>query len=340
MSVYFTPWDTSQDLMKKAELLYDKAGTFNCVAKDDLVAIKLHVGQLGNPYHIQPLFVHDIIRKVKEAGGKPFLTDSSTYYLGQRNNAYGHTLNALKHGFNMAPFIVADGLRGENYKTVKTKGILNEIEVAGAIAEADAMIVITHDKGHELAGFGGAIKNLGMGCTSQAGKLRQHRTVDLEIDESKCTGCGKCREVCAMHLPEIIGDKAKNISPKCIRCPFCRNNCPTGAIRLLHQKNILRALSSAAYGVLSTFNPDKVSYVSFAKDITQYCDCLSNPGEVIMKDIGIFASNSPVSIDGAFLRTADYKIFNEAYNVDCMLQVQEAAKLGIKGDVKPKIYTI
>lgn len=340
MTVYFTPWDTQQDLAEKTEQLYNEAGTFQCITKDDLVAIKLHVGELGNPNYVQPIFVHDIIRKVEEAGGKPFLTDSTTYYRAHRNNAYDHMLNALKHGFSMAPFIVADGLRGENYRIVKTKGILDEIEVAGAVAEADAMIVITHDKGHELAGFGGAIKNLGMGCTSQAGKLRQHRTIDLEIDESKCTGCGKCNEVCEMHLPEIFGDKAKNLSPKCMRCPFCKNSCPTGAIKLLHQENILRALASAAYGVLSTFKPNKVSYVSFAKTITQYCDCRPNPGEVVMKDIGVFASNSPVSIDGAFLQMADYKIFNEAYNVDCMVQVQEAANLGIKGDVKPEIRTI
>lgn len=316
MKVYFIPWDTHQDLMKKAELLYDEAGVFNCVTKDDLVAIKLHVGQLGNPYYIQPFFIHDIIRKVKEAGGKPFLTDSATYYLGQRHNAYDHMLNALNHGFNLAPFIVADGLRGENQRTVRTKGIINEIEVAGAIAEADAMIVITHDKGHELAGFGGAVKNLGMGCTSQAGKLRQHRTVDLKIDESKCIGCGKCTEVCPMHLPKVVNNKARNTSSKCSRCPICRNNCPTGAIKLLNQENILRAIASAAYGVLTTFDPDKVSYISFAKDITQYCDCLPNPGETAMKDIGIFASNSPVSIDGAFLEKADYRSFNEAYNVD------------------------
>jgi len=239
-------------------------------------------------------------------------------------------LNALHHGFSMAPFIVADGLRGENYRTVQTKGILNEIEVAGAIAEADAMIVVTHVKGHELAGFGGAIKNLGMGCASQAGKLRQHRTLDLEIDESKCIGCGKCTETCEMHLPEIVGDKARNLSPKCMRCPFCQSACPTGAIKLLHQDRVLKALASAAYGVLSTFKPKKLSYVSFAKDITQYCDCRPNPGDVVMKDLGIFASDSPVSIDGAFLRMADYKIFNEAYNVDCTLQVREAFHLGIK----------
>lgn len=340
MTVYLAPWNKHQDLMEKAELLYDESGIFDIITKDDLVAVKLHVGELGNPHYVQPFFVHDIIRKVTEAGGKPFLTDTTTYYRGQRNNAYDHMLNALKHGFNMAPFIVADGLQSENCRTVKTKGILNEIEVAGAIAEVDAMIVVTHSKGHELAGFGGAIKNLGMGCTSQAGKLRQHRTVDLEIDELKCIGCGKCDKACAMHLPEIIGDKARILSPKCMRCPFCRNNCPTGAIKLINQENILRALASAAYGVLSTFKPDKVSYVSFAKDITQYCDCRPNPGDIAMRDIGIFASDSPVSIDSAFLQAADYKIFNEAYNVDCMVQVLEAAKLGIKGDIKPQIQGI
>ena len=340
MTVYFTPWDTTQNLLENAGRIYDEAGTLNSVARGDLVAIKLHIGELGNPNYVHPFFVHDIVQKVIDKGGKPFLTDSTTYYRGQRNNAYDHMLNALRHGFSMAPFIVADGLQGENSLTVETKGILKEIEVAGAIAQADAMIVITHDKGHDLAGFGGAIKNLAMGCSSQAGKLRQHRTIDLEIDESKCTGCGKCNEVCEMHLPEIIGEKARNLSPKCMRCPFCRDNCPEGAIKLLHQDHFLRALASAAYGVLSTFKPDKTSYVSFAKEITPHCDCRPDPGLPVMEDVGIFASNSPVSIDGAFLQMANYRIFNEAYNVDCALQVNEAANLGIKGEIKPKIETI
>ena len=340
MTVYFVQWDTRRDLMKEANCLYDVAGTFDCVEKGNLVAVKLHVGELGNQYYVQPFFVHDIVRRVKEAGGKPFLTDANTYYRAQRNNAYDHMVTALTNGFSMAPFIVADGLRGENYKTVKTKGILKEIEVAGVIAEADAMIVVTHDKGHELSGFGGAMKNLGMGCASQAGKLRQHRTVGLEIDESKCIGCGTCKETCEMSLPEIIGEKARIISPLCMRCPLCSDACPTGAIKLVHKENLCRALASAAYGVLSTFKRDKVAYVSFAKDITQYCDCLSGPGEIVMKDIGIFASDSPVSIDGAFLNAIDYKVFNKAYHVDCMLQVQEAKDVGIEGEVKPEISRI
>jgi hypothetical protein len=247
---------------------------------------------------------------------------------------------ALMNGFNMAPFIAADGLKSENYRTVQTKGILQEIEVSGAIAEADAMIVISHNKGHELSGFGGAIKNLGMGCTARAGKLRQHRTVGIEIDQSKCKGCGKCREVCADNIPEIIEGKARNTSPLCMRCPVCKAECPMEAIKFTNQENICKALASAAYGVLSTFKPRKVSYVSFAKDITSYCDCLSNPGNPVMNDVGIFAADSPVSIDAAFLSMVDYEIFNKLSTVDCMVQVTASKSIGIDGETKPKIIKI
>ena len=340
MSVYFVKWDAHLDLLKEADRLYEAAGAFDNIEKDDLVAIKFHVGELGNPYYIQPFFIHDIAEKIRAKGGKAFITDSNTYYDGNRYNAYDHMVNALMNGFNMAPFIVADGLRSENYRMVKTKGILSEIEVSGVIAEADAMIVVSHCKGHELAGFGGAIKNLGMGCTPQSGKMRQHRTVGLEIDESKCDGCGKCKEACPLNLPEIIGEKAVNLSPKCMRCPICSIECPQGAITLTHKENICRALASAAYGVLSTFKKNKVSYVNFAKDIAQHCDCMPNPGRILMDDIGIFASNSPASIDAAFLRMANYEIFNDVAHLDCMAQVQEAIKLGIEGDTEPKITAI
>ncbi|MCD1296251.1 4Fe-4S ferredoxin [Methanocella sp. CWC-04] len=340
MTVHFVPWDTSKDLLKSTGKLYDSAGTFDCVEKGDLVAIKLHVGELGNPYYVQPFFVHQIVQKVKEAGGKPFLTDTNTYYLVKRHNAWDHHETAVINGFNFAPFIVADGLRSENERKVKTKGILDEIEVAGAIVEADAMIVVSHDKGHALTGFGGAIKNIAMGCCTSAGKLRQHRTVGLEIDESLCTGCGLCREVCELGLPEILGEKAVNVSPKCMRCPVCMEACPTGAITLADKENLSKALASATYGVLSTFKKEKVSYVSFAKDITQFCDCLPGPGRKVMGDIGVFASDSAVSADAAFLKMADYHVFNEAYEVDCMTQVKELKDLGFDGELDPEIKMI
>jgi len=139
--------------LEETNRLYDKAGTFDCIGKGDLVAVKLHVGELGNPYYVQPVFIHDIVRRVKEAGGKPFLTDSNTAYHAQRNNAYDHISTALMNGFNLAPFIVADGLKGENFRLVKTRGILNEIEVSGAIAEADAMVVVHIARDMNLAGL-------------------------------------------------------------------------------------------------------------------------------------------------------------------------------------------
>ncbi len=340
MTVHLVPWDTSRNLLEETNRLYDEAGTFDCIQKGDLVAVKLHVGELGNPYYVQPCFIHNIVRRVIDAGGKPFLTDSNTAYHAQRNNAYDHMHTALMNGFNMAPFIVADGLKSENFRLIKTKGILKEIEVSGAIAEADAMIVVSHCKGHELSGFGGAIKNLGMGCTPRDGKIRQHRTVGLKIDTSKCVGCGKCKEACPADIPEIIEGKAHNNSPLCMRCPICIGACPLEAISFVDKENLGKALASAAFGVLSTFEPKKVSYMSFAKDIAEGCDCLPNPGKIVFQDVGIFASKSPVSIDAAFLSMVDYKVLNDASDVDCMMQVKEAKALGIEGEVKPKIITL
>ncbi|MCL2359571.1 MAG: DUF362 domain-containing protein [Candidatus Bathyarchaeota archaeon] len=179
-----------------------------------------------------------------------------------------------------------------------------------------------------------------MGCTPRAGKLRQHRAIGLEIDTSKCIGCGKCKEVCAFHLPDIIEGKAHITSKVCMRCPVCIFACPTQAISYTDKANLCKALASAAYGVLSTFKPQKVSYISFAKDLAEGCDCLPNPGPDVFKDVGIFASNSPVSVDAAFLNAVDYGVLNKASEVDCMLQVQEAIALGIAGNIAPKIETI
>jgi len=340
MSVHLLPWNTSLNLLDEANRLYDAAGTFNCIEQGDLVAVKVHVGEIGNPFHVQPAFVHEICRQVALRGGKTFITDSNTLYLANRHNAVDHMQTAATHGFHMAPFIVADGLKSENYHTLKTRGALSEIEVAGAIAEADAMIVVSHCKGHELSGFGGAIKNLGMGCTSASGKLRQHRAVGIEIDLDKCVGCGKCREACAFHIPEIIEGKAHNTSPLCMRCPVCIDACPVDAIRFTHKQELCRSLASAAYGVLQTFKPGKVSYVSFAKDISEGCDCLSGPGAIVQKDVGVFASDSAVSIDAAFLNAVDVAVFNRASEVDCMVQVTEAKKLGLEGELNPEVEVL
>ena len=297
------------------------------------MAIKLHVGELGNPHYVPPYFIYRLAEGIRAAGGKPFLTDSNTYYHGMRANACDHMENAFLNGYGGLPFIAADGLRSENFRSVKTKGILDEIEVSGAIAEADAMIVVSHDKGHVLTA-GGAIKNLGMaarpggnGDTGRSGSLSTRTGVTAAVSASRPArwAAGDRR----WQGPERFAE--------CMRCPMCSSLCPNKAIELHDLENVSKALASASFGVLSTFKKNKVSFVSFAKDISEFCDCLPGPGKIVMDDIGIFAADSPVSVDAAFLNMADYMFFNKAYGVDCFEQLKEAKKLGIKGDLKPGI---
>jgi uncharacterized protein len=326
-SVNYIPWDTRANLLEETSRLYENSGTLDCVDEGDLVAIKINVGELGNPYFVHPFFVRQVIDLVKEQGAKPFITDSNTYFGKFRTNAVDHADNAIINGFNGAPFITADGLKGENYRTVNTKGILDEIELSGAIIEADSMIVMSHVKGHSLTGFGGAIKNIAIGCASKKGMLRQHRTVDLEIDKELCKGCGVCVSACPWSLSRVRDNIAVNDSEWCLRCPACRDACPENAIKVVNLDNLSKAMASAAYGVLSTFKKGKVSYINFVRDITQFCDCHSDPGNIVMDNIGIFASDSPVSIDAAFLTMANYKILNDIHKVNCLTQVSELKRL-------------
>jgi len=340
MDVYFTKWDPDNKMLKKTKKLYEEAKIFDVVEKGSPVAIKLHVGELGNPGYVQPFFVHQIVEMVKEKGGKPFLTDTTTLYRGRRNNAVDHINNALAHGFGFAPFIPADGLNGRDGVTVKSEGLLKEIEVASVISEVESMIVVTHLKGHIQAGYGGAIKNLAMGCTTKRCKMQQHQAIDICIDAEKCTGCGTCAETCFLKLFEVVDGKAKMEPKNCTRCMACIFECPAEAIKLENISNISKALASAAKGVLSTFKEGKVSFVNFAKDITSECDCISNPGKPVLDDIGIFASHSPLSVDAAIINKIGKKLNALHEGVDCFMQIEEAKRIGIKGDTNPKIVNV
>ena len=338
--VQFVKWEPSKLMTARCMKLYKAAGTFDVVAKGDLVAIKLHVGEYGNTTHLNPVFVKEICEAVRQKGGKPFLTDSSTLYPGARHNAYDHYITAMAHGFgDCAPWIPGDGLKGEHGVIVPTKGILKEIEVAGAIAEADAMIVATHVKGHANAGAGGAIKNLGMGCTTPAGKKAQHGAICMEFRVEKCKGCGKCVEACFMHCIRLVEGRMLVDKGKCMSCGFCAAACKNDAIRQGDKDALPRALASAAYGVLSTFGKDKVSYVSFANNITQKCDCMASPGAPVHPDIGVFASDSAVSIDAAAFNIIGEQLTKMNHS-DCFLQVKELRSFGYPGDLKPKVIEL
>ena len=340
-TVYFTPWRQGGNMMVKAEKLYQECGVFDVIQPGDKVAIKLHVGELGNPNYIRPFFLKQIVDEVKSRGGKPFLTDTCTYYPLLRNNAVDHMETAVANGFGFAPFIVADGLMSENGVSVQSPDpLLSEVEVAGAIYQADAMIVVSHLKGHGLSGFGGAIKNLGMGGVTKKTKLEQHRLLDLVIDEEACQGCGTCVDACWFDLPRIENGCAVIDSPWCMRCPICSTACPEGAITLQNRERLPQGLAVAAKAVIDTFAPGKVSYLNFAVDVSTLCDCAPASGEIMASDIGIFASSSALSIDAAGLQYIDYKKLNALHSQDCHQQVRKMAELKTPGALEPQVTSV
>jgi len=309
----------------------DRSGILAPVKKGDMVAVKLHIGEIGNPYHVDPLITRTVVQCIRARGGDPFITDTTSYYVYMRHNALDFHRTAIAHGFVHetigAPFIVADGLGAGTGVRLAGKGILKEVYMAELFAESSFLFVLSHCKGHSMAGFGGAIKNIGMGCVTKRTKLAEHRIIDYSIDTERCTGCGKCHDVCPWHFPEIVHGKAVNDSPHCMRCPICQDNCPAGAIRLGEVEKLQKAVASAACTVLSTFG-DRVAFLNVATGISRYCDCFDAPGDLIVKDTGYFAPGDGVAADMAFLQKAGVEPFRKAHGIDPTVQLFEAERLG------------
>lgn len=307
--VFFTDFralNQNQNKISKIRKIFESANIGSAISKNDLTAVKLHFGEMGNDGYLNPVFVRQVVDKIKEAGGKPFLTDTNTLYSGSRSNAVDHLTTAILHGFDYAvvgaPLIIADGLNSKDSVEVNiNKKHFKDVKIAGSIYHADSMIVLSHFKGHEMAGFGGAIKNLAMGCAPAAGKQQQHSTVKPTVKESKCLGCGKCVKVCPVHAPEII-DKKSRINPaKCIGCGECITVCPAKAIAPKWKTEIdpfVERLTEYAYGAIKNKN-GKVGFINFIMNVTPYCDCVPWSDTPIVPDIGILASLDPVAIDKA-----------------------------------------
>jgi len=307
-AVYFTSLRAHPDhesTTAKVQRLFDRAGFVDVVAKDDRTAIKLHFGERGNDGYISPVYVRQIVDKVKACGGLPFLTDTNTLYLGSRSNAVDHITTAILHGFDFAvtgaPIIIADGLFGKNVAQVKIeKKHFSTVAIAGDIALADSMIVMSHFKGHNVAGFGGAIKNLAMGCAPPGGKRAQHNARPFTVPD-RCTGCGTCAEVC----PEtaITIEKKRSVIDRdlCIGCFDCMHVCPEQAIDIDWETEIpvfIERMVEHAYGAVKA-KQGKTGYMNFLIRITPDCDCFPFSDTPIVPDIGILASRDPVAIDAA-----------------------------------------
>ena len=222
--VFFVPVSDGEDpysIAKKVKYLYDHSNAGGQFKKGDYIAVKTHFGESTNTTHIKPRIVKVIIDKLKQAGTLPFLTETSTLYRGKRSNALDHTALAVEHGFGFdkmgVPLIMADGIFGDDEKPVEIKGKhFNVVNIAAQIAKVQGVMVISHFTGHMGAGFGGAIKNIGMGLASRRGKLKQHSTISPRIDAGACTACGVCLEWCPKDTISMVDGKAFIHSENCI----------------------------------------------------------------------------------------------------------------------------
>lgn len=328
-AVFFTDLKVGpgRTLFNKLDRLLDRADLRGKIREKDLVAIKLHFGERGNTGFVRPIFLRRIVDRVKQFKGKPFLTDTNTLYTGTRSEAVSHLTTASEHGFTEAvvgaPLLIADGLRGNSAIKVRIdKPLFKTVSIAREIYMADALITVTHFKGHELSGFGGALKNLGMGCSSRDGKLSQHSTISPWIKGKSCRGCGRCLSWCAQEAilmsppPGVETKKSVAIidPKKCVGCGECILTCPAGAIQIQWNETIptfQRKMVEHAYGAVQK-KKGRALFLNFLTQISPACDCYGYSDVPIVNDIGILSSEDPIAIDQASVDLVNGEVGNRS----------------------------
>jgi len=307
--VFFTDMRAAkgQSLLSKLEKLVISSGILDGIEAGNLTAVKLHFGERGNLAFIRPQYIRKLVDMIKEKGGKPFLTDSCTLYAGSRGNAVDHLETAILNGFDYAvtgaPLIIADGLTGKDSFSVPVNlKHFKEVKIAGSVYCADKLITVSHFKGTSLHSFGGALKNLGMGLASRAGKLQQHSDVLPQIDPEKCRSCSKCLEWCPSDAI-VLEDKARILEDKCIGCGECTITCPHKAIAINWKSDLAKVQEKTVEYAAGALKGRKgnCGFITFVTDISPLCDCFSWNDVPIVPDIGILASKDPVAIDQAAL---------------------------------------
>lgn len=318
-TVWFTPMRTERkrSLITRVGEVLARAGLHKAVAAGDLVAVKMHFGETGGTAFIEPIYVREVVRRIKEVGGKPFLTDANTLYRGQRANAVDHIECALHNGFAYAtveaPIIIADGLDGKDGVDVRVDGKhFEEVRVGSVAMHADALVALSHFKGHEAAGFGGAIKNIGMGLGVRSAKQRMHADFRPEVDCEKCTACGRCVTWCPVEAIRIEDGCAVVDRELCYGCGECVATCPFGAIATQWDggpEDLQEKMVEHAAAVLRD-KADKTVCVNFVMRVSPDCDCWHFSDAPVVPDIGVLASSDPVAADQAAL-----DLVTEAYGL-------------------------
>lgn len=308
--VYFTDFRTpayGDSVLKKLQKLMRRAGIGEIDMDGKFVAIKMHFGERGNISFLRPNWARAVVDLVKELGGKPFLTDCNTMYPGYRKNALEHLYCAWENGFTPlaagCPVIIGDGLKGTDDVEVPVVGgeYVKAAKIGRAVMDADVFISLTHFKGHEMTGFGGAIKNIGMGCGSRAGKKEQHSSGKAEIDSELCRGCRKCQKECANGGLVFDEERRKMTVDKsaCVGCGRCLGACNFDAINFSNDvavKDLNRKMAEYTKAVLDG-RPS--FHVSLIVDVSPNCDCHQENDAPIIPDVGMLCSFDPLALDQA-----------------------------------------
>ncbi len=319
--------DGEQVISEKAARLFKAGGFASCFKENDFTAVKVHVGEEGNTTYIKASCIKGLVDELLRLKTKPFVTDTSTLYLGRRHNAIEHSILAAEHGFCSKglgiPFIVPDGLFGTAETVVEVNGELNkEVFIARDIVKCQSILSVAHLTGHVAACMGGTLKTLGMGCASKKGKMRQHAALKLSIGDD-CTGCGECVKHCpadAISLDDVKGTapakrggrkpKAHIDADKCIGCAECLAVCRFGAVEYDwgEENEILqKSIAEHAMGALKG-KENRAAFFNYVMSVTEDCDCFKTPNmSKIVDDIGIAASTDPVAVDKAAVDLVEAK---------------------------------
>ena len=323
--VYFTDFctGTSETLPQKLSRLILSAGIDQIDFKDKYVAIKIHFGELGNMAHLRAGYARVLVNIIKDLGGKPFLTDCNTMYVGSRKNALDHLETAYLNGFTPystgCHILIADGLKGTDDVAVPVEGgeYVKFAKIGRAVMDADIVISLNHFKGHEEAGFGGAIKTLGMGCGSNEGKRDMHSAGRPLVDPEKCVGCGTCAKYCAHEGPQLDGKVMKINWVNCMGCGRCVDVCPVKAIYHDSGDQAVRMLNyKMAEYAKAVVDGRPHFHISLVRDVSPYCDCHAENDLPIVPDVGMFASFDPVALDLACAEAVKAQTVNPGSKLD------------------------
>ncbi|WP_368233847.1 DUF362 domain-containing protein [Anaerotruncus rubiinfantis] len=304
--VFFTNLRTTEDenLLQKLRRLIVTAGAGQIDFKNKYTAIKIHFGEPGNLAYLRANYAKVVADYVKEQGGRVFLTDCNTLYVGRRKNALDHLDAAYENGFS--PFstgchvLIADGLKGTDEVLVPIDGeYIREAKIGRAVMDADIFISLTHFKGHESTGIGGTLKNIGMGCGSRAGKMEMHSAGKPFVEQDRCVGCGACQRNCAHEAITMESRKALIDHNRCVGCGRCIGVCPMDAVHAAEDEaNDILDCKIAEY-TLAVVKSRPQFHISLVVDVSPYCDCHSENDLPIVPDVGMFASYDPVALDMA-----------------------------------------